>query len=241
MTNGSCKLCGVVTKLHNSHIIPNFFYKRMEDEKGNRNRYLAFGRHVKMHHRQGGTKEKLLCVDCEREFSVYEKYVREVLYGGFVQDIKIEQINKRMIKVNNVDYNKMKLFQLSILWRASVSNHDFFSGVNLGPHEDRIHDMLINKNPGKADDYPCLILRIIDDKKKTLGDMIIDPTWNKYENHKSYQFIFGCFAWIYFVSSHKKPMEITKLCLNPKGHFHIYDFEFSKMGKVVDLFKNVLQ
>jgi hypothetical protein len=56
----------------------------------------------------------------------------------------------------------VKLFQLSILWRASVAKGDFFSKVKLKPrHEEEIRKMLLNGEPGKEDRYPCGMGRLV--------------------------------------------------------------------------------
>jgi hypothetical protein len=53
----------------------------------------------------------------------------------------------------NVDFRLLKLFVLSVLWRASVSRLYFFRDVDLGPHADTIKSLICNGTIEAADDY----------------------------------------------------------------------------------------
>jgi hypothetical protein len=95
---------------------------------------------------QGGLKEKLLCDSCENIFSNLENYVKNMLYGGI--ELTFHKIGPRTWSVGGLDYIKFKLFQLSVLWRASVSTQEFFKSVNLGQkHESQIRKMLLDQEP----------------------------------------------------------------------------------------------
>ena len=38
--------------------------------------------------------------------------------------------------VDNFEYSKLKLFFISMVWRASVSSHKYFNRISLGEFED---------------------------------------------------------------------------------------------------------
>ena len=61
--------------------------------------------------------------------------------------------------VRCVDYKLLKLFILSVLWRASVSGQTFYAGVKLGPYEDALRSLILADNPGEAQDFPIMIHR----------------------------------------------------------------------------------
>jgi hypothetical protein len=83
-----------------------------------------------------GFKAWALCQKCERRFGVLESYTRETLYGRApgpkiaklvlgrslglpIAEFGLSDQYTDLRKVN-VDYSKFKLFQMSILWRASM-------------------------------------------------------------------------------------------------------------------------
>ncbi|NOX36713.1 MAG: hypothetical protein GXO78_04170 [Calditrichaeota bacterium] len=207
-----CKLCGQEKKLRNSHIIPEFFYKPMYDEK-HRFNVIPLSEGQKLHFKQKGLREKLLCEDCEVQLSVYEKYVRSVFYGG----TGIYITNGNPLKIEGIDYKKFKLFQLSLLYRAAVSSLDFFQNVALGPHLIKIRNMLLNENPGNKLDYPCFMVMILMEGNKILDGLIYPPQMMRVDAHRVYRFILGGCFWIYFVSSHTNQVVYTEFILDESG------------------------
>ena len=134
-----CKLCLKQKKLQKSHIIPEFFYQPLYDNLHKFN-VITTSSKEKNKPEQKGIRERLLCYDCEQLLSPNEDYVRRVIYGG--TEIKISRDGNNVI-IWNTDYIKFKLSQLSLLWRSSVSKLKYFSNISLGPHEEKIRQMLI--------------------------------------------------------------------------------------------------
>jgi len=55
------------------------------------------------------------------------------------------------------DYASLKLFFLSVLWRASVSTNDVFGGMTLGPYEEQVRQAIRTSNPGDQAFFPVLL------------------------------------------------------------------------------------
>ena len=87
--NSICKLCLQKKKLVRSHIIPEFLYKRLYNEK---HQFFVISNDSKIHDRvlQKGLREYLLCQECDGEIlSSYEHYTSRVLNGG--EDLQMAQ------------------------------------------------------------------------------------------------------------------------------------------------------
>lgn len=205
-----CALCLEDAPLRNSHIIPEFIYKSMYDEK-NRFHVLSVIPEEKNRLEQKGLREKLLCDNCEQRISRYEGYANKVLKGGVALDF---QGNGNLIEVSGLDYNLFKLFELSILWRAGVSTLRFFENVKLGVHEEVIRRMLIAENPGEVRDYGCLMFGLKD--KTVVSDLMVQPVRIRLEGINSYRFVFGGFHWQYIVSNHSST-KYSRAFLQPSG------------------------
>lgn len=211
--NMYCALCLQEKELRKSHIIPEFFYKPLYDQKHRLNVFVL-NEDQKRYFKQKGLSEFLLCAECEERLSKYERYASQIFYGGTGFYIT----NGNPIKIEGIDYKKFKLFQLSLLFRASVSNLVFFENIDLGPHEEKIRDMIINENPGGKSDYPCIILIPLMKGKAMPHDIIHLPeALGKFEGHRQYRFIFGGCFWIYLVSSHTSMFSFEKLFLDESG------------------------
>ena len=183
-----CKLCGHERKLHKSHIIPEFMYKSMY---GNDNRFWCVSSKPKKKNtiKQKGEWERLLCQECELHISKYERYASLLLNGGV--EIGVMD-HKNIIKFSDIDYALFKLFQLSILWRASISKRPIFKEVALGKHEEIIRQMLLNNNPGKSNKYGCIMVATMHEGGH-IDSLILQPELKRIDNQIGYRFVFGGF------------------------------------------------
>jgi len=162
---------------------------------------------------QKGLYEHLLCADCECKISKYEQHAKRVFYDEF-EFFETDIPNK--IKVVNLEYKMFKLFQLSVLWRASVSSLSFFANIKLGSHEDKIRQMLIKDDPGRPDQYGCAIFGLFLGKGQAF-DAIITPGVGRVSGHRTYKFIFGSCLWFFVVSSHSISSDYSESFLTTDG------------------------
>ena len=230
-----CRLCLKESELRNSHILPEFLYENLYDEK-HRTLLVSRGDEKIV---QKGIREKLLCQKCETKLSRYEKYAKELILEipNFVRDNNLE-----LLFSDSVDYLKLKLFQLSILWRASVSSNALFQQVKLGPHEDKIRAMINEEYPGKVSDYGCLMFITLD--VSLLLTIIQSPFRFKkrVDGHTAYKFATGNLDWIFFVTSHKISHVLRQLFLQEDGLLRViisrYD-EKSQLMRIAQILKRI--
>ena len=207
-----CALCLEEKELKNSHIIPEFFYKPLYDDK-HRFNVVPLTDEQKHRYEQKGIREPLLCEECEVKLSKYENHTRLIFYGG----TGIYFTNGNPLKIEGINYQYFKLFQLSILWRASVSKLEFFNDVNLGPHEEKIRKMILDEKPGSKLKYPCMFFMMLMEPKEVLDAFIYSPQMMKIDGHRVFRFIFGGGFWIFFVSNHTHMIRFPKFVLNEDG------------------------
>lgn len=207
-----CALCLQQAELRNSHIIPEFLYAALYDEK-HRFHQISSDPDKRNSYQQKGLREPLLCDACEQRLSVNERYASLFLNGGI--GIGIRQEGDRLY-LSNLDYPKLKLFQLSILWRAGVSSLPAFSQVNLGPHAEWIRTMLVNGDPGCTSDYGCLMFALMLHQDQVQG-LIVQPTWARLAGVRAYRFVFGGLIFVYVVSSSAPPAVLRSHFLKTDG------------------------
>jgi hypothetical protein len=213
-----CRLCLQPKTLQNSHIIPEFFYKPLYDDL-HRAEVFSTSPDEKNWYLQKGIREELLCYDCEQFLSPMEDYARRVFYGGV--EIPTPTGNNPII-LNNIDYERFKLFQLSLLWRSSVSKDRFFSDVSLGPHEEKVRKMLITKNPGEPYDYGCILIGLLMEKNRPVDEMMTQPDSLRIDGHRCHRFLFGGCLWTFVVSKHSKNFKYKQFFLSKEGKLAIY-------------------
>lgn len=226
-----CALCRADSSLRNSHIIPEFLYDTLYDDQ-HRLHQLSTKPDTKNRLLQKGIREPLLCEGCEQRLSVTERYVSLVLNGGVGLTYKRE--GKRLL-LEGLDYAKFKLFQLSVLWRASISSLPMFSQVSLGPHEERLRQMLLREDPGPPERYGCLMFLLLHEGQ-LVQDLIVQPTWARLVGHYAYRFVFGGMVSLYVVSGHELPHYVTENFIQPSGTCII---RLQNMDELVFLIKTV--
>lgn len=196
MSTKPCALCGSIGPLRLSHIIPEFLYKPLYDDK-HRFREINVEPDDENKIHQKGARQYLLCDACEQLLNTHETYASKILHGGV--SIECTKSGSRL-HLSDIDYTSFKLFQLSILWRASVSTLPIFEQVALGPHEERLRRMILASDPGSEDLYGCLMFAMLHEKE-FVRDAIMQPTTTKIGGQKGYRFVMSGFTFVYIVSS----------------------------------------
>ena len=161
----NCKLCGQLKLLVKSHIIARSFFLH---SKGCSKHWSEARQHDSKDvqiWQNGVWDDTIVCSTCEERMCEWDSYGFQILGGppGGDSFPKSESDIEAFV-LKNVDYTKLKLFALSILWRASVSSQPFFARINLGPHEPIIGKMLLQGTPGPFNDYAVFISRLVDQK-----------------------------------------------------------------------------
>ena len=226
-----CPLCTLEAKLVSSHIIPEFLYETLYDEK-HRFHQISIDPAQRNQFKQKGLRETLLCFSCEQRLSVPEQYVSNLLNGGV--PITVAQDGK-YLRLSELDYRKLKLFQLSVLWRAGVSTLSSFSQVQLGPHTNKIRELVYEQRPGNASDYGCIMSMLMRGDDMVTG-LIVPPTWARFGGLKSYRFVFGGLVFVYIVSSTPAPNFAVEHFAQPNGTAIVRLRQIEQMGFLTDTF-----
>jgi hypothetical protein len=121
MTQGECKLCRGQKELRNSHIIPEFLYRPLYDEKS---RALELdGESGKQTVFQKGLREPLLCDGCEGVLQRHEHYFSVLWFQASPLPDRVESL---WIERDDLDFERFLRFHLSILWRPQFRHCSSF-------------------------------------------------------------------------------------------------------------------
>jgi hypothetical protein len=228
-----CKLCCQVRKLENSHIIPEFCHVQMYGPNLHRFHYMHDVDAGKVKWEQQGFKEYLLCEQCEQKLGVWENYATRLLKTELPQPAPGQA---KPILFQGLIYSHLKLFFLSVLWRASVSTLPFYEHVRLGPHEDKIREMLVHSIPGDPTDYGCVVSLLLD-KGQRLRNVIVPPTpcGTQDPEHDRYIFVFGGLLLLYFVLKQGLTPKLQQSMLKADGSLTIEQIEHDDFPMLRDL------
>lgn len=210
-----CRLCQESVKLINSHIVPEFMYEpvysggKAQSLSGEYlgSRRLSPGRSFLS---SKGNREHLLCARCDNEVvGNIEGKVRQSI--NLIREYRFSADRGHI----DVDYQYFKLFELSLLWRASISNHWMFANVSLGAkHEEIIRQRLLTHAPGEPHEYGCIVLVT---RELRLMRAMIHAQAEKYGRHSRYLVVTPGIHFDFYVSSHTKNLQFQSLFVRKSG------------------------
>ena len=234
----NCALCLKDTKLCESHIYPEFLYDKVYDE--NHSFFVMSSASDSFPKRQRkGVYEELLCKNCEEHINNFEDYAAKVLFGGVRKTI--QQLPNKLL-VSGLQYDKFKLFQMSILWRTGASKRSEFRNIKLGPHQEILRQMLLNDNPGEPYEYGCL-MTFIPGVKDLMERMVfpLESLNRKIRGYRMYRGIFGGLFWAFIVSSHNDKFPFKEVFIEKQGVLSIYKAPPSAEEFVFDVAKSMAE
>jgi hypothetical protein len=155
-----CRLCKTDQPLIKAHIIPEGFFRSLDDgsgrlmihtnEPGGRPRKSPIGEY----------DTSILCGPCDNIFSPWEQHAQDVLLQDLPDTAAVYRgATKVAWRIESFDYRLLKLFFLSLLWRASVSTRRFCRRVSTGPFEGVLHRMIRARDPGTPEEFAVILGR----------------------------------------------------------------------------------
>lgn len=218
MRTGICKLClQEKPLLRRSHIIPEFIYKHGELYHDNHTlkkidfRSINTGKIENIGKlRLGEYEGNILCDQCEKNIlQPLEDYSKRMLYDG---PNKIEEARDKII-VHDIDYKKVKLFFLSVLWRSAISTRPSFSLINPSQKlTESLREMIITGDPGTADIFPVTLILDIGKYKK---QYMTQPVTTK--DGTGFLFVLPGFLFLIFKDNQSKPGQLLRYNIEENG------------------------
>lgn len=182
-----CRLCGEDRTLCDAHIVPKCLLGNIKDKK-----YVSIEvREIKRPNGEyciprkrmpkGPYDKGILCRQCDRKLGVYDQYgckiLKQVLF-----EYKVNHLPLFSIPVQNFDFYKLRAFFVSMLWRASISQQEMMSKIDLGSRYNNVAlDIIRNEGKGYWDNFSIVVFKnaqnssfndVISFNKRKIGTII---------------------------------------------------------------------
>lgn len=240
-----CRLCMQEAKLVDAHIIPRSFFEVIKS-KGRQDYLMVVSSETSIFDRKswiGVYDSTILCSACEKIFSPWDDYAAKLLLPQMrPEDILYEVPNKPLARViKTYDYNRLMLFFVSLMWRASVSTQSFFSRIDAGPHEEMLKQIILHKDLSLNDCMSVVLAQFgnYDDPSQTF----FDPYCTKFEQVNFSVFFFA--TYVVYIKMDKRPMpqSFNKAVLKPDQPMIIIlrDFQNSSDRHVFEMIAGSLR
>ena len=183
--------------------------------------------------KMAGVKAYLLCQECERLLNEVETPIRKLLYGNSSPltkvDIGTSIAHRQVVPLGYdrglyqdyrhvpVNYDQLKRFQLSLLWRAGVSKGPWGRAVRLGEnHQENLRQMLLSKQPGKWTEYPCTMFSVRSTTFRV--ESVCEPFHRlRFDGRRVYRTVVGGYVWTFEVTSHAPSENAATFAVRENG------------------------
>lgn len=226
-----CKLCLIPNTLVNAHIIPEAFFREINGETGT---YLFSATAPKMR-TFIGPYEKMLCQRCEDKFGHVDSYGIEILLKKFESLFHEEKITSEITAFRSrefeIDQDLLQRFFVSVLWRASVSTHDFYQHVNLGNLE-KFAATAINEQIPLSNKFHVALFRLPEqtEDQRLLQKIIRNPFSDCIGGINGYRFFFGTIGAFISADTRGRPTVLDEVALKRKDTVEIIGGTFMAEG-----------
>ncbi len=212
----NCRYCGLKKTLVDSHIIPKCFYKPLILSKRGLKKFSSKEGDYPKRAPIGIYDSTILCQDCEKIFQHFDNYgCKILLHSKSQRKIEKDEFNNIIgYSILNIDYVKLKLFFMSILWRADISSREEFKKVKLGNHFAPLNRFIKTNNPGSYNDFSVILFEQI--FLKDLPVMMI-PDRVRFKNGLNfYELSLERFNFLIKADKRKIPDNLVSFVLQPK-------------------------
>jgi hypothetical protein len=232
-----CKFCGNDKRLIKAHIIPEGFFRRQRqgqellelvtNKAGEYSKKAPIGIYDKT----------IVCKECENIWREWDDYAQKLLAEEPLNgQARYHGCQKIAYMVKDFDYKKLKLFFISMIWRASVSSHPFFSRISLGSFERDAKDFVANSNPGSSEDFSVTLSKFC----LPLGKQsTMDPYQYKNLGVNYYRFYLAGYIADIKVDHKPTPMPLSQITISENKPLYILCRDFRK-SKELNLMKQLI-
>ena len=208
-----CKLCGKDKKLVRAHIIPKSLWKPLFNDEQPSQLFSTASTADDKKSPVGVYDTGIVCAHCESIFSPWDEYAQKLLLADPSEKNYLIENGQRIAYVETaIDYAKLKLFFISLLWKAAVSNHYFFSRVNVGPFEPQLRRMILKGDPGDPDTFSIMVAKSED----SLGTIVLNPHPERWRDINYYRFYLAGYMAYIKVDRRPAPDGMGEIALNPE-------------------------
>jgi len=171
----------------------------------------------------------ILCAECDGNLiGPWDNYGQKLLMNQIntIENSAKDIDASSFYKIDSFDYKKLKLFFMSILWRASITDHPFFTEVKLGCWEENLKTMIQTQNPGSETDFSVIVFKY----KGQFSEIMHNPTKERNSGINYYRFRFPKYGFLIKVDQRRFPSGLEPYIIAPNQSLliRVLEYENSK-------------
>jgi hypothetical protein len=203
----SCPFCTLPGKKVKAHIIPRAFFEDISADGS-----MLKQRELECYPKKmpvGVYDDGIWCLSCETKYGGWDNYAIDVLRTPLENFLALPSAYE--LEIDKPE--ELKLFFISLIWRASTSSQRLFNNVSLGKFADTAKRLLASSSPGSVEDFSTIISYSGADEC-----LIAEPVKVRHSGVLFYRFYLGRFKVDIKVSSQPTPKSLRSAVI---GHNEI--------------------
>lgn len=215
----TCKLCGADRKLVRAHVIPEAFF-RIGRAAGDEPLTLASSDPKTPPKRRpiGVYDPELVCAECEAHFQAWDAYAAGLFIHRFDIEFRPQIVGGETLAftTDKVDYERLKLFVISVLWRAAASTQDYFKLVQIGPYEEAAKSAILAATAGEPQEFGTIFSRwVAPPEREALTNAHMSPFCERWDGINAVRIYIGPVVAYVKVDKRRHVEPFASLLLSP--------------------------
>lgn len=235
MVMGLCRFCGKTTKLIKAHIVPQKFYTYpIATEEDKQLILVSENKHYKPKCPIGVYDENILCAECDGAFGIYDEEIQKLLLADIRRYKRKDVESLYEIPFTAFDYQKLRLFFVSMLWRASISSNDVFKHIKFGVKYEKLSLAILKDPKLDSDNFALIIMKLKSCEKAPIEKVFIQPTSCRIKGVNFYRFVFSGYRILIKVDGRKLSDGLVAFSLKPNTNLLIMEMEPEEESRFIN-------
>jgi hypothetical protein len=165
-------------------------------------------------HQSGIYDRSILCGECDNGvLGDWDDYGQKLLLISPELTKYVSDSTGKLIgyKIDIFDYKQLKLFFMSILWRAAITSDQLFTQVKLGSWEEKLKKMILDQDPGSENNFTVVLFKYEGD----FSEIMQNPTKQRQDGVNYYRFRIPKYGFLIKVDQRNFPSKLDPFILSP--------------------------
>jgi hypothetical protein len=233
-TIGVCRLCCEPKELIvQSHVISGFLLRQILNKENKGFSTLKIQDKKSRPVQDAAHEPDLLCENCDQVIlGSYENYAKRLFFGELKKkDELIEHVHDEYMEFQNIDYQKLKLFLLSLVWRASISKKNSTFQLS-NEMEDLLRTRLFSNSNVRDDEFPVFISSYL--HSGVPKELILSPYIVEKNDGQYFIFLAGGMHFIICLKDHKLCKSFPDFILKQNGSVKVRELNPNSIKRTIN-------
>lgn len=219
-----CKLClKTDKKLAKSHIIPRSLYgSTLRCASGPAKIISSSATDFPKRSPAGEYDQCLLCETCEASLSPFDDYAHALFIARSPDDEIWHDGELLAYRYDNVEFGKLEMFFISLIWRMSATSRPMFGNLKLGSFENEFRKAVLRQDCKLVSGFDVVITKFDRTEVGVLG-----PSRLRLEQVNGYRFSFAGFSIWAKIDKREVPKEFDEIVMSTGDPLHMLATDFA--------------